>query len=265
MDTEPIKAIDPTGNAFKRSTDELLDDIEAGLAKGLEESWEKTTLPPSNLYSDEPPFESDLHLRQILLLLTSLEWLWRDRTDFFASANLTVYFDVQKIKSRDFRGPDFFLVLDTERRSRKSWVVWEEQGKYPNLIVEILSDSTAKSDRTDKKLLYQNTFRTPEYFWFDPVTLEFAGFVLMGGEYEAIPPNESGYLWSCQMNLYLGIQDSKLRLFTAEGVLVPMPEEAAREAQHAAEAAKQVAGEAQQKTARLAERLRALGVDPDTV
>jgi Uma2 family endonuclease len=257
-DTESNKVIDSTGSASKRSTDELLDAIEAGLAQGLEESWANVTLPPSNLYSDEPPFESDLHLRQILLLLTSLEWLWRDRTDFFASANLTVYFDVQKIKSRDFRGPDFFLVLDTERRSRKSWVVWEEQGKYPDLIVEVLSDSTAKQDRTDKKLLYQNTFRTPEYFWFDPVTLEFVGFVIMGGEYQAIPPNKSGYLWSRQMNLYLGVQDSKLRLFTEEGVLVPMPEEAAKEAQQAAE-------EAQQKTDRLAERLRALGVDPDTV
>jgi Uma2 family endonuclease len=250
-DTESNKAIDPTGNASNRSTDDLLDAIEAGLAQGLEESWENVTLPPSNLYSDEPPLESDLHLRQILLLLTSLEWLWQDRTDFFASANLTVYFNAQKIKSRYFRGPDFFFVLNTERRSRKSWVVWEEQGKYPNLIIEILSDSTAKIDRTDKKLLYQDTFRTPEYFWFDPVTLEFAGFVLLAGEYQAIPANEEGYLWSHQMDLYLGVQDSKLRLFTAEGALVPTPQEAAEAAQ--------------QKTERLSERLRALGVDPDTV
>ena len=209
------------------------------------------TLLPSNLYSDEPPLESDLHLRQILLLLVSLEWLWQDRTDFFASGNLTVYFSPKQIKAQDFRGPDFFLVLDTERRSRKSWTVWEEDGKYPNLIVEILSDSTAKVDRTTKKQLYQNTFRTPEYFWFDPNTLEFAGFVLIAGEYEAIAANDAGHLWSRQLNLYLGIQETKLRFFTAEGVLVPTPEEAAREAQ--------------QKATRLAERLRSLGVDPDTV
>ena len=208
-------------------------------------------LPPSNLYSNEPPLESDLHLRQILLLLVSLEWLWQDRTDFFASGNLTVYFSPKQIRSQDFRGPDFFLVLDTERRSRKSWTVWEEDGKYPNLIVEILSESTAKVDRTTKKQLYQNTFRTPEYFWFDPNTLEFAGFVLIAGEYEAIPANDAGHLWSRQLSLHLGIQETKLRFFTAEGMLVPTPEEAAREAQ--------------QKATRLAERLRSLGVDPDTV
>jgi Uma2 family endonuclease len=250
-DTETTRSAGPASDLASRSAGELLNDIEAGLEKGRAEAFANITLPPSDLYSDEPPFESDLHLRQILLLLTSLEWLWRDRTDFFASANLTVYFNAQKIKSRDFRGPDFFLVLDTERRSRKSWVVWEEQGKYPNFIIEILSDSRAKQDRTDKKLLYQNTFRTPEYFWFDPVTLEFAGFVLMGGDYQATPPNESGYLWSRQMGLYLGVQDSKLRLFTAEGALVPTPQEAAEAAQ--------------KKTERLAERLRSLGVDPDTV
>ena len=195
------------------------------LAKDIEPSSTAkpvdTALPPSNLYSNEPPLESDLHLRQILLLLVSLEWLWQGRNDFFASGNLTVYFSPKQIKSQDFRGPDFFLVLDTERRSRKSWTVWEEDGKYPNLIVEILSDSTAKVDRTTKKQLYQNTFRTPEYFWFDPNTLEFAGFVLIAGEYEAIPANDAGHLWSRQLNLYLGIYETKLRFFYGGGGASP--------------------------------------------
>ncbi|MGD1908272.1 MAG: Uma2 family endonuclease [Leptolyngbyaceae cyanobacterium] len=215
-------------------------------------------LPPSDLYSDEPPLETDLHLRQMLLLITSLEWLWRDRQDFFASGNLTLYFSPKQIKSQDFRGPDFFVVLDTERRSRKSWVVWEEDGKYPNLIVEVLSDSTAKADRETKKQIYQDTFRTPEYFWVDPETLEFAGFVLMAGTYEAISPNESGHLWSQQLGLYLGIHGDKLRFFTAEGTLVATPEEAAEQAQQQVE-------QAQEKAQRLAERLRTLGVDPDTI
>jgi Uma2 family endonuclease len=64
--------------------------------------------PPSDLWSDEPPLESDLHLRQIILFLQSLENLWRNRTDFYAAGNLTIYFSPENIKSRDFRGPDFF-------------------------------------------------------------------------------------------------------------------------------------------------------------
>jgi hypothetical protein len=31
------------------------------------------------------------------------------------------------------------VVLDTELKERKSWVVWAEDGKYPKVIIEILS------------------------------------------------------------------------------------------------------------------------------
>jgi len=219
---------------------------------------EEIALPPSNLYSDEPPLETDIHLRQILLLLSSLEWLWQDRQDFFASGNLTVYYSPKQLKLRDFRGPDFFVVLDTERRTRRSWTVWEEDGKYPNVIFEILSSSTAKVDRTTKKALYQDTFRTPEYFLFDPDSLEFVGLVLVAGKYEPIPENENGYLWSHQLNLYVGVLDSKLRFFAEDGSCVATPEEAAKSAQRAAD-------DERERSHRLAERLRALGIDPETI
>ncbi len=166
------------------------------------------------------------HLQQITILIGCLERLWQERTNYYASGNLTIYYNEEQLKKRDFCGPDFFVVLDTEKRPRKSWVVWGEGGKYPNVIVEILSDSTANIDRTKKKILYQNTFRTPNYFWFDPNTLEFQGFTILEGQYQAISPNDRGYLWSEQLGLYLGIFDRKLRYFTADGQLVPTPQEA---------------------------------------
>jgi Uma2 family endonuclease len=128
--------------------------------------------PPSDLWSDEPPLESDLRLRQIILFLQSLENLWRNRTDFYASGNLTIYYSYdsdQQNKSKDFRGPDFFVVLGTERRPRKSWVVWGEGGKYPNIIIEILSASTADVDRGLKKQLYQDVFCTLTIFGSTPI------------------------------------------------------------------------------------------------
>ena len=118
--------------------------------------------PPGDLYSDEPPLESELHLRQIILFLQCLEWLWRDSNDFYAAGNLTVYYSPHQRKSEFFRGPDFFVVLGTERKTRKSWVVWEEDGKYPNVIVEILSDSTANTDKGLKKTIYQDTDKLPK-------------------------------------------------------------------------------------------------------
>ena len=48
-------------------------------------------VPRCDLWSDEPPLESDLHRDQIELLLACLKWWWRERTDFYATGNLTIY------------------------------------------------------------------------------------------------------------------------------------------------------------------------------
>jgi Uma2 family endonuclease len=204
---------------------------ESTSAEPLSALGDDIVFPSGDLYSDEPPLESSLHLQQILLLLKCLDWLWQDRNDYFAAGNLTVYYSPHQRKSEDFRGPDFFVALDTEKRPRKSWVVWEEGGKYPHVIIELLSDSTAKTDRGLKKQIYQDTFRTPDYFWFDPDSLEFEGFHLVDGQYHALQPNEQGHLWSQQLQLWLGIVDRSLRFFLPDGSLVPTPEESAQAAQ----------------------------------
>jgi Uma2 family endonuclease len=207
--------------------------------------------PPGDLYSDEPPLETDLHRLQMTLLIQCLEWLWRNRNDFYASGNLTIYYSPRQRKSENFRGPDFFVVLGTERKPRKSWVVWEEDGKYPNLIIEILSDSTGDTDKGLKKQIYQDIFRTPDYFWFDPETLEFTGFHLLDGEYQPLEPNPQGWLWSQQLGLYLGVYQENLRFFSPEGELVATPEE--------------VAQQEKKRSDRLAAKLRELNIDPDTI
>jgi Uma2 family endonuclease len=193
----------------------------------VEDELKKIIFPKSDLLSDEPPMETELHLRQLMLLIQSLELLWKDRQDFYAFGNLTIYYSPNQRKSEYFRGPDFFVVLGVARKPRKSWLVWEEDGKYPHVIIDILSDSTAETDRGLKKEIYQETFRTPNYFWFDPTSLEFKGFQLMAGKYEEIAANEQGWLWSQQLELFLGVHDSQLRFFTPEGKLVPTPEEVA--------------------------------------
>ena len=212
----------------------------------------------SKLLSDEPEMESSLHYTQLALLVACLEFLWRTRNDFFIGANLTVYFSRQQLRNRDFRGPDFFLVKQTQKIPRNSWVTWEEDGKYPNLIIELLSTSTADTDRTLKRNLYQDRFRTPEYFWFSPDTLEFEGFRLVGHQYEPIAATANGWRWSEELELSLGIENKQLRYFTRDGDLVPTPDEAAIQERQRAD---QLAERADQ----LAEYLRSLGIDPNTI
>lgn len=216
---------------------------------------DEVKFPPRDIWSEEPPLESYAHLQQILILLQCLEWLWQDRNDYFAAANLSIYYSPNQKKSEDFRGPDFFVVLGTERRlDRKSWVVWGEGGKYPDVIVEILSPSTAKIDRGQKKQIYQDIFRTPDYFWFDPETLELQGFRLMEGQYQAIEPTNRGWLWSDRLGLFLGIYQQQLRYFNREGELIPTPAEVAKQE-------RQEKVLALQQIEQLKSRLRELGAD----
>jgi hypothetical protein len=112
---------------------------------------------------------------------------------------------------------------------RKSWKVWEEHGRYPDLIVELLSDSTANVDLTTKKDLYEKTFRALEYFCYDPSKQELTGWRLSGMRYEPIQAGPEGRLWSVILNAWLGkwegeytrYRDIWLRLYDRESQLVP--------------------------------------------
>ena len=77
------------------------------------------------------------------------------------------------------------------------------------------------------------------------------GFHLLDGQYQPIEPNENNWLWSQQLNLYLGVYEGKLRFFTTEGELVPLPEEEMS----------QRAEQAEQEVARLRELLKAQGIE----
>ncbi|MFM6355040.1 MAG: Uma2 family endonuclease, partial [Planktothrix sp.] len=71
--------------------------------------------------------------------------------------------------------------------------------------------------------------------------------------------------WSDVLGLYLGIYNNQLRYFSPEGELIPTPAEAALEAQTLAETERQRAETERQRAERLAEQLRALGINPDSV
>lgn len=220
------------------------------------EQLNKVMPSAAELLSDEPEMESSLHSTQLMLLYETLDWLWQGREDYFLGANLTVYFSREQLKTRDYRGPDFFVVQGVQKHPRNSWVVWEEGGRYPDVIVELLSSSTEEIDKTIKFDIYAERFRTPEYFWYSPQTDEFQGFRLRFSEYEEIPPNDQGLRWSQELQLYLGVHNHQLRYFYADGELVPTVQEVARlESQRADHEA--------ERAARLAAKLRELGLNPD--
>jgi hypothetical protein len=166
-------------------------------------------------------------------------------------------------KKTAFRGPDVFWVGGVAPHERKAWVAWDEGWRLPDVIVELLSPKTAENDRTGKKDLYQNVFRTAEYFLYDPDTEALEGFRLVGSSYQPILPDPQGRLWSEQLGasfgFWRGVFNNKtypwLRLFRPDGNLVPTPEEQAEAERQRAEVADQRAEAADQRAE--AERRRA--------
>jgi Uma2 family endonuclease len=195
--------------------------------------------------TDGEPLESIWHRDQISFLLAILRHHWHDRDDFFVGGNTFVYYSVDQARdilenqnrATAYRGPDFFYVSNVPRNtSRKFWVVWEEGGRYPDLIIELLSPTTKITDRTIKKDLYESTFHTREYFLFDPETWKLEGWRLHGSQgYRKIVFDKRGRAWSEALDMalgtwegsYLGSHSTWLRFFDAKGRVIPLAEEAA--------------------------------------
>jgi Uma2 family endonuclease len=209
-------------------------------------------------YDDGMPMETERHVLQMYLLIEPLRSYWAEREDVFVGGNMFVYFSPDQVLTHDFRGPDVFVVQGVERRERKSWLVWQE-GKGPDLVIELLSETTAAKDKSEKKRIYQERLRVPEYFWYDPFSGEWAGFTLRGGRYEPIAEDAAGRLVSQQLGLalvkwegeYAEVKARWLRWATLEGVLLPTGEEKAKQAERQAQKAQQQAQEAQQRATEL--------------
>ncbi|MBI4820252.1 MAG: Uma2 family endonuclease [Deltaproteobacteria bacterium] len=228
-------------------------------------SW--LTPPPSADQlptEDGEPFESKRHRQATILLSEPLELFWATRDDFFVGSNMFVYFSAIQAKRNDFRGPDVFVVLDTDRRERQAWVVWEENGKSPDLVIELLSPSTEADDRGRKRQIYERAMRVGEYFLFDPFTGILEGLRLDGnGVYRPIPVEPSGRMKSARTGLELGVwvgiyhgtHAPWLRWFTADGSMLPSDEDlkahaAAEAARAQTEAARAEAARDEAKAAR---------------
>jgi Uma2 family endonuclease len=230
-------------------------------------------LPFELILDDREPLETEWHTLEFPLLreLIRQAMVEQGRTDFYVGANIFVYYSVKQawdvaeevtkgLEQRAFRGPDVFWVggVDPERE-RQVWTAWEEGGRLPDVIVELLSPSTAKKDRIEKKDLYAQVFGTAEYYLADPETGKLEGYRLAGRSYRPILPDEQGRLWSEQWGVSLGawrgvVEGRKgewVRLFRPDGSLVPTRAEAAQQR-----------AETEQKRAETAEaevaRLRAL-------
>ena len=112
-------------------------------------------LIPKDLPSEDGEnMESPWHRNQMQILIHVLNTTGASAKDFYCGGNMFVHFSENRLRNERFRGPDFFVVLEVEHdRPRNSRATWEEDGKYPDLIIELLSPTTASEDLTTKKTI----------------------------------------------------------------------------------------------------------------
>jgi Uma2 family endonuclease len=223
---------------------------------------------------DGDKMESDWHVVSIALLDELVRNHLGAPQNYFCGGNIFIYYSVEQAKEIEeyveaetvarkprYKGPDFFLVKDVDgTKPRESWVVWQEDGRYPDLVVEFISPSTRRKDVNENAKFYATVFRVPEYFWFDRYRGVLRGYRLSAGGYAPIRADRRGWLWSEVLGAYVGVWKGEyrgrvfpwLRLWDKDGNLVLTREE--REARERA-AREQAEAQAQQERER-AERER---------
>ncbi|HBI46279.1 MAG TPA: hypothetical protein DDY78_26010 [Planctomycetales bacterium] len=205
------------------------------------ENWEMPEMPREGDLpeDDNVPMESSWHRDAMNFLIELIRSHMEGRTDFYTGGNMFIHFSATQVRNNDFRGPDVFFVGGVDgSKERKFWAVWLEENRYPDVIIELLSPCTARQDRTTKKAIYEKTFQTPNYFIYDPNERRLEGWQLINGQYEPLVANKRGWLWSDKLEAWLGIwaglfhrtiPDVWLRLFDAEGRIVPSFDEKAQQ------------------------------------
>jgi Uma2 family endonuclease len=232
----------------------------------------------------EPVAETYDHLYS---LLTTLEVL----RQYLASRQATVLGNQFLYYAQGFPklrvAPDVMVIFDVQPGGRDNYKIWVE-GQVPTVIFEMTSPGTKDTDQILKKTLYEQ-LGVKEYWLFDPkgewIEEKLRGYRLRGESYELIGDSRSEPL-----ELRLQVEGKLIGFYredTGEKLLLPdelasalgeeaiarqqAEERAEQERQRAeqerqrAEQERQRAEQAELEIQQLKEKLRSLGVDPDTL
>jgi Uma2 family endonuclease len=186
--------------------------------------------------------------------------------------------------------PDWFYVGNVpallDGKIRRSYVLWREL-MAPLIALEFASgdgaeerDSTPLSFSDDEKVtkpgkfwVYERIIRVPYYGIYEIKTGRLEVYGLLYSSYQKLKPNERGHYPISPLGVELGLwqgfyqnqEQLWLRWWDTEGNLLLTGHERADLIEHRLDQEKQRAEFAEQKAIKLAERLREMGIDPDTV
>jgi Uma2 family endonuclease len=178
-----------------------------GLRKAI--SW-RNDYPTSD---GRPMAETDWHRILMTALIETLQGWYTKNQRIYVSGNLLIFYEAGN--KRRHVAPDVFVVKGVKKHPRPNFLVWEE-GKAPDVVIELTSKTTRTEDQKKKYHLYQDVLEVKEYFLFDPfgdyLKPPMKGYRLIRGKYHPIPTLQAR-LPSQILDLHLERDGKDLRLF----------------------------------------------------
>jgi Uma2 family endonuclease len=217
--------------------------------------------------SDDTPVDNEDQnvLPNVLLFL--LFSIWAERSDWYFGVDMAIY-HTTGANPRVPVVPDGFLSVGVERRkggkSRRSYVLWEENDVVPLLTLEVVS-WTPGGEYDEKLEIYAKlgvlyyVIYNPEY-WQRDRHQPFEVYKLIQGVYQ-LQVNEP--YWMPEIGLGIGRHSIELGVVQQEGLA--WYNQANDRYLSAEEVERQQRQLAEQQLEKLAAKLKELGIDPETV
>ncbi|GAB4340229.1 MAG: Uma2 family endonuclease [Leptolyngbyaceae cyanobacterium] len=199
----------------------------------------------------------------IVLIKKNLDWLLMEQPNVFVAGDLLWYPVEGNPKIRT--APDVLVVFGRPKGDRGSYKQWEEDGIPPQVVFEILSPSNTQIEM-GKKLLFYDRYGVEEYYLYDPDTNQLGGWLRVEGYLEAIEPIAK---WvSPRLGIQFDDEQAPLQIYRPDGqpflTYVEVAQRLEQEREEKEQALQQLAI-VQEKSDRMAQRLRELGIDPEQI
>ena len=163
----------------------------------------------------KPMAETDVHRQDMVDLIETLQDRYQDDPNTYVTGNLLLFYE--EGNRRKHISPDVFLVRGVPKiPPRDNYLLWEE-GKGPDVVIELTSRTTRKEDREKKFEIYRDLLKVREYFLFDPsanwLIPPLQGYRLAGADYTPIKMVRAHFLPSEILGLWLVRDRFELRLY----------------------------------------------------
>jgi Uma2 family endonuclease len=210
-----------------------------------------------------PMSDNTKQFRWIVTIKENLDLLFADNPDVFVAGDL-LWYPVEG--SNTIRiAPDAMVVFGRAKGDRGSYQQWREGNIPPQVVFEILSPGNRMGEMS-KKLKFYERYGVEEYYIYDPDKIDFTGWLRQGDSLELIEEVQG---WtSPRLGIKFELEPDTLLIYRPDGekfLEFGELDNLRRAAQQRAERAELEVAVAKQDLAKLAAKLRELGVDPDRV